>query len=236
MDRREELEQLKRFDTPTITNVVATYPDKDYCLGLYHPWYGKWYTDETLKCMYPELGRTVGYAVTCTYGLPDPEFSGLKFGDVLRVVAAMKKPVILVVKQDMPEEIKKRNGLLGGNMITALHSLGVTGVISDGPSRDIDEIRPLGVQYMLTGACAGHGKFAVRSVNTPVEVCGMSVMPGDLIHMDENGAVKFPEDKLEQVLLRAERLQQMEERRQALMKNSADVEELIHIMSGIYDS
>lgn len=32
----ERLEKLKQFDTPSITNVVATYPDKDYCLGLYH--------------------------------------------------------------------------------------------------------------------------------------------------------------------------------------------------------
>ena len=58
---RELLEALKQYDTPSVTNVVATYPqDKELCLGLYHPWEGKWYTDDTLKCMYPELGRTVG--------------------------------------------------------------------------------------------------------------------------------------------------------------------------------
>ena len=32
------LEELKSFDTPSITNVVATYPDSPLCLGLYHPW------------------------------------------------------------------------------------------------------------------------------------------------------------------------------------------------------
>ena len=43
---RELMEELKQFDTPTITNVVATYPnDKENCLGLYHPWQGEWYTD-----------------------------------------------------------------------------------------------------------------------------------------------------------------------------------------------
>lgn len=231
----EKLERLKQFDTPTITNVVATYPEKDYCLGLYHPWYGKWYTDERLKCMYPELGRTVGYAMTCTYGLPDPEYPNLRFADVLKTVAASKGPVVLVVKQDMPEEIRRRDGLLGGNMMTALNALGVTGVISDGPSRDVDEIRPLKMQYMLTGVCAGHGKFAVRAINTPVEVCGMSVMPGDLIHMDENGAVKFPADKLDQVLELAERLQNMEAKRQTMMRGAGDVEKIIQIMKGIYD-
>ena len=47
---RELLEALKQYDTPSVTNVVATYPqDKELCLGLYHPWDGKWYTDATLK-------------------------------------------------------------------------------------------------------------------------------------------------------------------------------------------
>ena len=45
----DRLEKLKQFDTPSITNVVATYPDKEYCLGLYHPWRGQWYTDERVK-------------------------------------------------------------------------------------------------------------------------------------------------------------------------------------------
>lgn len=235
MKQNNKLEELKQFDTPSITNVVATYPDKDYCLGLYHPWKGKWYTDQTLKCMYPELGRTVGYAVTCTYGLPDPNFTNLKFADVLRAVAKMSKPVVLIVKQNMPEEIKNINGMLGGNMMTALKSAGVVGVISDGPSRDIDEIRPLKMQYMLTGITAGHGKFAVHSVNTPVEVCGMQVAPGDIVHMDENGAVKFPEECLDDVIKYAERLREIESKRQGMMRNTNDVEELIKIMSGLYD-
>ncbi|GMG95347.1 RraA family protein [Tepidimicrobium xylanilyticum] len=233
--RDKRLEELKKFDTPTIANVVATYPEKEYCLGLYNPWYGKWYTNKDLKCMYPELGRTVGYAVTCTYGLPDNHFNTLKFADVLRAADKMKKPVVLVVKQNFPEEIKQINGLLGGNMMTALKSVGVVGVITDGPSRDIDEVRPLGMQYMLTGVTAGHGKFALQSINTAVEVCGMAVAPGEIIHMDENGAVKFPSEYVDEVIIRAEKLQAIEIKRQKLMRKTDEVEEIIKIMSGVYD-
>lgn len=235
MNLREKLEKLKQFDTPSITNVVATYPDKDYCLGLYHPWRGEWYTDERARVMYPELGRTTGIAVTCTYGLPDPNFTRLKFADVLQAVAAVKEPVVLIVKQDLPEEIKCRNGLLGGNMMTALRSAGCVGVISDGPSRDVDEIRPLRMQYMLSGVTAGHGKWAVQSVNTGVEVFGMQVCPGEIIHMDENGAVKFPAQYIDQVIEKCEYLQKFEENRQRRMRETQDVEELIKIMSGFYD-
>ncbi|MDL2220264.1 RraA family protein [Eubacteriales bacterium OttesenSCG-928-N14] len=228
------LEKLKEFDTPTITNVVATYPDKDYCLGLYHPWLGKWYTDQSVKSMYPDI-RAVGYAVTCTYGMPDPDFPNLKFGDILRAIEKMPKPVVLVLKQNFPEEIKKINGLLGGNMMTALKAVGVVGVVSDGPSRDVDEIRPLGMQYMLTGVTAGHGKFAIESINTAVEVAGMSVSPGEIIHMDENGAVKFPAEYIEEVYQRCEVLSELESKRQQMMRETDDVEKIIEIMSGFYD-
>lgn len=236
MELDEKLEQLKQFDTPSITNVVATYPDKAYCLGLYHPWNGAWYTDERAKVQYPELGRVVGYAVTCTYGLPDPNYNRLKFGDVLKAVAAVNKPVILIVKQNLPDHIKCRNGLLGGNMMTALRSAGCVGIITDGPSRDIDEIRPLGMQYVVSGVTPGHGKWALESVNTGVEVFGMQVTPGEIVHMDENGAVKFPSNVIDEVIERATQLQKLEENRQKRMRETTDVEELIAIMSGVYDS
>lgn len=228
--------ELLRFDTPSITNVVATYPDKpEFCLGLYHPWEGRWYTDETLRCIFPELGRRAGYVVTCVYGMPDPGFGRLAFGDVLRAIAKAPQPVILAVKQNLPPDIKRRNGLLGGNMMTAFKSAGVVGVLSDGPSRDVDEIRPLEMQYMLTGVTPGHGPFALQAVNVPVDICGMDVAPGDIVHMDENGAVKFPAEYLDGVIARADKLQQMETKRQGLMRRTTDPEELARIMKGRYD-
>ena len=53
----EILEELRNYDTPSITNVVATYPKNPLCLGLYNPWTENWYTDQSIRCMYPELGR-----------------------------------------------------------------------------------------------------------------------------------------------------------------------------------
>ena len=173
---------MKKYDTPSVTNVVATYPgDTEYCLGLYHPWNTNWYTDETLKCMYPELGRMAGYVVTVTFGLSDPKFNRLGFVDLYKAIEKMPKPVIVAMKQDLPENIKKKNGLCGGNMMTAFKSLGVIGVMSDGPSRDLDEVRPMGLQYMLTGVCAGHGDFSIHAINTQVNICGMDVAPGEYV-------------------------------------------------------
>jgi len=160
---RELLEKIRDYDTPSVTNVVATYPRHPLCLGLYHPWSQNWYTDQTIHCMFPELGRTVGYAVTCVYGLPDPAYTKLSFMGVIEALEQSKKPVILVIKQDFPPEIAGKVGLSGGNMTAALKAIGCVGVISDGPSRDIDEIRPMKFQYMLTGVTPGHGDMAIHA-------------------------------------------------------------------------
>lgn len=64
MTEHEMLEALKQYNTPSITNVVATYPKNPLCLGLYNPWTENWYTDSSIRCMYPELGPRVGYAVS----------------------------------------------------------------------------------------------------------------------------------------------------------------------------
>ena len=220
------LEKLKEYDTPSVTNVVATYPKNPLCLGLYNPWTQNWYTDQTIRCMYPELGRTVGYAVTCVFGLPDPNYSRLSFMDVIDILEQSKKPTILIIKQIFPPEIAGKVGLSGGVMTTALKSIGCVGVISDGPSRDKDEIRPMKFQYMLTGTTAGNGDTAVHAVNSPVSVAGMDVSPGEIIHMDENGACKFPADKLEQVVTNLEALQQEEADRMSALSRATTAAEI----------
>ncbi|HOV63173.1 MAG TPA: Rrf2 family transcriptional regulator, partial [Spirochaetia bacterium] len=87
------IERLKQFDTPSITNVVATYPaDRELCLGLYDPWACNWYTDQSLKCIFPELGPLAGYAVTVVYGPASSDFNRLGFNDVLRAIDARRGP------------------------------------------------------------------------------------------------------------------------------------------------
>ncbi len=229
---QQMLEELKNFDTPSITNVVATYPTSPLCLGLYNPWTENWYTDQTIRCMYPELGRLVGHAVTCVYSVPDPNYNRLTWADVIDALEAMPKPTILVLQQKFPPEIAGKVGLAGGNMVSAMKAVGCVGLISNGPSRDLDEIRPMKFQYMLTGVTAGHGAMAVQAINVPVSVGGMEVMPGEIIHMDENGAVKFPADKLAAVLENVRKLQKEEEARMSALQSAKSAAEVRAILSG----
>lgn len=232
MTELEMLEELRQFDTPSITNVVATYPGNPLCLGLYNPWTENWYTDTSVRCMYPELGPLVGYAVTCVYGLPDPTYNRLTLMDVIDALDASPKPTILVIQQKFPPEIANKVGLAGGNMVSAFKALGCLGILSNGPSRDIDEVRPLRFQYMLSGITPGHGAMAVQAVNVPVSVAGMDVAPGEIIHMDENGACKFPANKLEAVLRNVRALRDEEAARMGNLHKAKSAAEVRAIFGG----
>ena len=224
MTNQEILKELEKYDTPSITNVVATYPNSPLCLGLYNPWTVNWYTDQRIKCMYPELGPKVGYAVTCIYGLPDPNFNRLSFMDVVDALDDSPRPTFLALQQSFPPEVAGKVGLAGGNMTSAMKTLGCLGCISNGPSRDIDEIRPMKFQYMITGITPGHGEQTVHAVNVPVSICGMDVAPGEIIHMDENGAVKFPASRMAKVLENVQKLVKEEgELQEKIMKSNNSI-------------
>jgi hypothetical protein len=60
----------------------------------------------------------------------------------------------------------------------------------------------------------------------------MDVSPGEIIHLDENGACKFPADKLEAVLTNVRALQKEEETRINRLRNAKTAAEVRAIFAG----
>jgi len=148
-----------------LTNVVATYPKNPLCLGLYNPWTEKTGIPDHLDPLHlpRKWARIVGHAVTCVYGLPDPNYTGrLSFMDVVDALDAMQHPTILVIQQKWPAELMAKAGLAGEIMVTSMKAVGCIGMLSNGPSRDVDAVRRLNFQMLLAGVTAGHGDMAVQ--------------------------------------------------------------------------
>ena len=194
------IQELRKFDTATICNVVATYPESDICLKLYDAWWGEYYTDSSLHCMYPEYGPICGYAATAWYSDERAEHTKLDPWILYDHLNSTPKPIVLVAKQTYSPGLENTSGLFGGMMTTEYKAFGVVGVVTDGPMRDYVEIKETGIQYLATGLTSGHGPLQLRGANIPVKVAGMTVNPGDIIHMDQCGACKFPANKLTNVL------------------------------------
>lgn len=209
------IRELTKFDTATICNVVATYPGSDLCLGLYDAWRGEYYTDTSLKCVYPDLGPVCGFAATAWYSDERPEHTKMDRWALAEMLDRTPKPVVLVAKQTYSPGLENLSGLFGGNMTTLFKAFGVVGVVTDGPIRDYLEIKEMSMQYLATGLTSGHGPIQLRGTGMPVKVAGMTVSYGDIVHMDQCGACKFPADKLPDVLKFATELITREKREQA---------------------
>jgi regulator of RNase E activity RraA len=60
----------------------------------------------------------------------------------------------------------------------------------------------------------------------------MDVAPGDIIHMDENGACKFPADRLADVCRNIDALKKAEEERANALNAAKTIEEIKVAFSG----
>jgi regulator of RNase E activity RraA len=50
-----------------------------------------------------------------------------------------------------------------------------------------------GFQYFCPGFVVSHGQPVILDVNVPVEIHGLSIAPGDLLHGDVNGLLVVPD-------------------------------------------
>ena len=87
-------------------------------------------------------------------------------------------------------------------------------------------------QYLLSGVTPGHGEMQLHAVNVPVSISGMDVSPGEIIHMDEHGACKFPAQHLRAVHDNVATLLAEEAKQQARMRKAKSAAELRAIFAG----
>lgn len=97
-------------------------------------------------------------------------------------------------------------------MATFFTRLGAIGLVSDCAVRDLPEVRALGFHYFARGSVASHGNFRIVRSGLPVQVLGMEVNPGDILHGDENGLITVPEEGLELLPSKVEEIRSRERR------------------------
>jgi regulator of RNase E activity RraA len=106
-------------------------------------------------------------------------------------LAASPKPSVVVFQE--VGGFRDYAAHCGEVLATIFTTLGAVGVVSDCGVRDVPEVRSLGMHYFARGTVASHAYFRVLRTNVPVQVCGMTVCPGDLLHGDENGLITVPD-------------------------------------------
>jgi regulator of RNase E activity RraA len=145
-----------------------------------------------VRCLFPELGRMCGYAVTAhveTVTQLEPG-DNQHFIDLYKAVEASPKPAVIAFQEvgGHPDHAAH----CGEVMSTIFTRVGAIGLVSDCGVRDIPEVRALGFHYFARGAVVSHANFRIVRVGVPVQILGTVIHPGDLLHGDENGVLTVP--------------------------------------------
>ena len=160
----------------------------------------------------PELPPMVGYARTATIRAAHPsDLSGKAARAVsdgyYEYIDRGPKPSIAVI-QDL--DGNDGYGCLWGEVNSNIHKgFGCQGVITDGGVRDVPDIAP-GFQMLAASVLPSHAFVHVVDYARPVDVAGMRVIDGDIIHADQHGAVVIPADLIGQIKETAEQLARRE--------------------------
>jgi 4-hydroxy-4-methyl-2-oxoglutarate aldolase len=177
------LEQLRKFDTPTICNVLELFDCRPRTAG---------YMDARIQACYPALPPMVGFATTATFRAAAPPRGGdtyMGLGTQVEKLAATPGPKV-VVFQDLDDPPVAAT--FGEVMATTYKAFGCVGLITSGAGRDLDQVEPLKFPCFTSGTICSHGYTQIVELEVPVRVGGVWVNPGDLLHGDRNGVTTIP--------------------------------------------
>ena len=198
----QTLELLRKFDTPTICNVIELFDYRPRNTG---------YMDGRIQACFPEMPPMVGFAATATFRSAAPPKEGDVYSSLDRQIESFSEipgpPVVVFQDLDDPAVA----ATFGEVMCTGYKVSGSEGLITSGAGRDLDQVRALGYPTFTGGTICAHGYCHIISLNIPVHVGGLTVYPGDLLHGDCNGVTNIPLEIATEVALLCEEFVAAEE-------------------------
>lgn len=105
----------------------------------------------------------------------------------------LRKGSVIVIDDAEDSDV----GTIGSFNILAWFKQGAAGVVTDGSSRDTDEVvkEKVPLYFRKPGRGIRPGRNELESVNRPVVIGGVLVCPGDVIIADGDGVIVVPREK-----------------------------------------
>ena len=181
---RECLEKLKKFDTCTLSNAIERLHVRPRNEG---------FVVGTVKCQFPKLSPVAGYAVTGRIRSSMPPVTGGWYYEHIefwRYLVSVPPPRIVVLYDSDPWP---GTGAMFGEVHARICSaLDCTAYVTNGAIRDIPAIESLNFQLFAGSASVSHAYAHVVEFGLPIELGGLRIATGDLLHGDLHGVHMIP--------------------------------------------
>jgi regulator of RNase E activity RraA len=202
----KQLDELRAIDSPTIANAIEYFTVRPRVAG---------YCGSNVRCLTPSAGFMLGYAVTCRGDSTTEDKDRRDHTQLYRAIAEIQPlPAVVVIGDDGDPGKIHLSCHAGEMMATTMKRVGALGLVTNGGLRDIREITELGgFHYFGRGLVVAHGRPSIYDVGATVNIDGMEVQPGDLLHGDENGVTVIPAEIADQVAAKAMEHRNMEQQR-----------------------
>jgi len=198
--KKEELEGLRRWPTCAISNAIELFNIRQRNEGFMLP---------EIKCVFPELGSMIGYAVTAVITADSSEGRRIQPPDWWEQIQKIPGPKVVVIHDIDQPVVGSFWGEVSSNIYKAL---GCVGTVTDGSVRDLNEVKELGFHFFSSCISVSHAYVHLVEVNIPVKVGGLVVKPGDLIMGDQHGVLSIPLEIARDVPKAAELVEDWERR------------------------
>jgi regulator of RNase E activity RraA len=180
----EQIQQLKTFETCLIADAIESFGVRLRNEG---------FATAGFRCLFKNLPPMVGYAATCKVRSADPPIVGSRYEertDWWKHIGGIPAPRVVVMQDiDDPPGTGAFFGKVHANILTAL---GCVGVITNGAARELPGIEASGFQVFAGRLAISRAYIHVVEYGGPVEVGGLTIRPGDLIHGDRHGILTVP--------------------------------------------
>jgi 4-hydroxy-4-methyl-2-oxoglutarate aldolase len=208
------LDRLRAYDTPTLANALQGLTDRPANEGFTRP---------PIRSLLPSLPAMVGYAATATIvsetPFPDSAAQSDAMTPLYRLIDGAPSPSVIVV-----QDLDGGAGCLWGEVnATICSAMGCEGVVTDGLVRDLPDVEAVGFRYLARGVGVARSWVRIVGTNVPVEVGGMRVVPGDVIHADRHGALVVPPEVVDDLPAAADAVTERERRLLAWVRSPAFV-------------
>lgn len=180
----DQIEALRRHDSCTLATAIDSLKIRLRNEG---------YTNPSVRCMTPRSVPMVGHAVTLKIRCSNPQAEGHAYmdrDDWLDYLRSVPAPRVVVI-HDADEH--PGTGAFPGEIRASIwRALGCIGAITNGSVHDLPAIQKADFHLFARGLTVSHAYAHIVDFGRPVEVGGLIIQSGELLHGDVHGVLSIP--------------------------------------------
>jgi regulator of RNase E activity RraA len=184
-----DFEKIRLLDTCTVSNVIERFDVRPRNEGFVY---------DDIQCRFPHFAPMLGYAVTARIRSSTPPTTsppitrGCYYDrmDFWRYLATLPEPRVMVLQDiDRLPGFGAFVGEIHARIALALHCVGC---VTNGAVRDLPAVEATGFHLFSRKVSVSHAYAHIVDFGEAVEIGGLKIRPGDLVHGDRHGVHTIP--------------------------------------------